>query len=398
MEDLIHVMSESEVDSAPGTTGAHMKEQRADDAERREYEILVACARTQLRPADAERLRGLLGGEPRWGYLIALARYHGVLPLLYYHLKNAFEDRTPSDRMDQLRQHVHARTAHSLYLIGELGNLAALLEKEGIDVITTKGSSLAQEVYGSIALRPYVDIDLFVRPADFQRFERLLVDRQYEQVAMSPSQKAVYMYIHGQCTFWRRSGKANGALVSVLDVHTALLPPGYTYGETFESLWERSSTLLPGRESVRALGREDLLILLCYHGFKNRWDRLKHVTDIAEVIRASDDLDWERVIARVEAMRGHRILALGLRLTKRVLGINLPESAEQFVREERRVSQLVDAIEERLPQQAHIEVEPYLDRVELNILAQDSIVGRVRYGIYAALRRMAEWWMPEGAA
>ena len=359
--------------------------------------MLVACARTRLRPQDIDDLEALLDDEPRWGYLIALAQYHGVVPLLYHHLKEQFEERIPPKRLDQLRQQVHMRMTHSLYLTGELNKLGVLLDEQGLEAITTKGTSLAQEIYGSVALRPYVDIDLFVRKADYGHFEAFLSDQGYDQLAMSPLQKKLYLAIHKQFTFWCNAEQAGGRLVSVLDVHTDILPPGYTYNETFDSLWERAAPLFPNRESIRSLGREDLLILLCYHGFKNRWDRLKYIVDVAEVIRVSKNLDWNQIVTRAEAMHGRRVLALGLHLAQDVLGTSLPQAASRVVEEESKVRPLTQALKMRLPAQPHMKVEPYWDRVELNINAQDSLGGRVRYGVYSAIRRVAELWMPESA-
>lgn len=361
-----------------------------------EYELLVALARAELAPTHVERAAALLGRPLRWGYLRGLARYHGVTPLLYSHLKRHFDGDVPADALSELHQQVHAQMANSLFLMSELGTLGRLFKEEGIPAISVKGISLAQEVYGGIALRPFVDIDLLIRRSDFERLESLLTGRGFRQIKMKAWQKALYLFVHRQYTFWRPAIEGQGKLYSVLDVHTDLLPPGYSYGEGFDSLMARSVPMPEAQGGIQTLRPEDLLIVLCFHGFKNRWDRLKHIADVAELLRAYPGLDWDAVLRRATTMRGRRVILLGLYLAERVLDAALPDAIRAELRDGA-YDALGQPLIDRLPQQAHIVVEPYWDRVALNIGAQDGLAGRARYGLFALGRRAAEVFLPEGA-
>ena len=135
--------------------------------------------------------------------------------------------------------------------------------------------------------------------------------------------------------------------------------------------------------------------MLCYHGLKNRWDRLKYFADVAELLRTYPDLDWDTVYERARLMHSKRVLRLGLSLAHQLLDAPLPEAVALDARRDARVEALSTAIMERLPRQAHMRVEPYLDRVRLNILSQDSLVGGLRYGAYAAARRASELYLPD---
>lgn len=361
-----------------------------------EYELLVALARTALTPAREAQAAALLERPLRWGYLRALARYHGVTPLVYSHLKRHFEEAVPEDALGDLHDQVHAQMASSLFLMSEMGTLGRLFKEEAIPAISVKGISLAQEVYGNLALRPFVDIDLLIRRSDFGRLEELLLGRGFQQIEMKGWQKSLYLFVNRQYTFWRPAIEGKGRLYSVLDVHTDLLPPGYSYGEGFDDLMARSVPMPAAQGGIHTLRPEDLLIVLCFHGFKNRWDRLKHVADVAEAVRAYPDLDWGEVFARAHAMRGRRVILLGLYLAHHVLGADLPAPIRSEL-EDATYERLGRPLIDRLPQQAHLTVEPYWDRVALNIGAQDGLAGRARYGLFVLGRRAVEVLLPESA-
>ena len=359
-----------------------------------EYELLRLFSRTELNEERAAQARVLLEEVLEWGYLSAIAGYHGVQSLLYYHLRRLAPELLAVEPLDRLRAIVGARSAHGLVLVHELGRLAGVFEREGLSVIAMKGPVLAQSIYGGIALRPFVDLDLVIDHARFDEADRILAGEGYECRALAPFQKRSYLFIHGQFTFWRRMASVGSAL-AVVDLHTAIMPPGYSYTESFDDLLKRSGTMRFGASEARTLEPVDLLEVLCYHGFKNRWDRLKYIADVAELLRATPDLNWDAVYARARAMRSSRVLWLGLALAERVLDAPVPERVSRDVRADRHVVSLSADIMERLPRQAHMKVEPYLDRVRLNILAQDSLLGRLRYGAYAAARRISELYIPE---
>lgn len=356
-----------------------------------EHELLVLCSRTD---PDPQEVRALLEqGGLDWNYLVTIAGYHGVQALLYAALRRLDPALLSDEHMDWMQRNVGARSAHSLILTHALGQLAELFEREQLRVLPVKGAVLALTVYGGVGLRPFVDLDLVVRPEDFGRLEALLRSKGFGSREMGRLQKASYLFIHRQYTFWGRLADLGLAAVH-LDVHTAVMPPGYSYAGRFESLWDRARPLQIGTREVRALAPEDLLLVLCYHGIKNRWDRLKYVCDVAELLRAWPELDWAALLERADAMHSRRVCGLGLYLASEVLAAPLPEGAPRELVAEPWVQRLGADLARRLPQQPHMRVEPYLDRVRLNIFGQDSVLGGLRYGAYTLARRASELILP----
>lgn len=361
-----------------------------------EYRLLKLCSRTELDEEHQAQIAALLdSGAIRWEHLIPLAAYHGVQPLLYCHLRALPEVTLPEQHITKLRTTVGVRTAHSLVLTQEIGRLGSLFDQHGLRVLVLKGVALAQRVYGSLALRPFVDIDLVVSPEQFSSLEQLLSEEGYDEQHMSRIQKQSYLAIHGQYTFWRR-GSVSGTGASVIDVHTAIMPPGYAYAARFDELWERSQSFEVGGGEVRTTEAEDLLLILCYHGFKNRWERLKFICDLAELVRKRPGLDWETVRARAETMNSRRVLHLGLYLAAEELGAELPDDIRREVNADRRACEIGEAVIKRLPGQIYMKSEPFWERVQFNMHGQDSLGGRLRYATYSAVRRLSEIYLPEG--
>lgn len=359
-----------------------------------EYRLLVECCRTVADEGHTARIEALLRHpELKWGTLVVMAGYHGIQSLLYYHLREVDEELLSEEHVVWLRGVIGARSAHSLILTGEMGRLAGVLDEHGVPYLLVKGPVLALGSYGGIAMRPFTDLDLIVDKTGFPALEELLSEQGYGSAAMTPFQKRSYLFIHGQYSFWRRLSDV-GRAYAFLDVHTGVMPPGYSYSETFGALYERRQTLRIGGADVPCLGAEDTVALLCFHGFKSRWNRLKYVCDLAEMLRAHPDLDWDEVYAHMRAMHSRRVLRINLFLAAHMLGVELPESVRSDVMADRRAVQLGTLLVKRMPAQAYTKVEPYFERVRLNMSGQDSILGRIRYSMYAAARRLAELYMP----
>lgn len=360
-----------------------------------EFQVLLQCSRTELRPEHIDRTEALLQAPAlNWGTLVATAGYHGVQALLYRNLRKVDNALLSEEHVKWLRGVIGTRSAHSLILVSEMGRLVRLLGDEGLPFIAVKGPVLALGPYGEIGMRPFVDLDLIIDGKDYARLEAVLAADGYTSKPMSGFQKTSYLYVHGQYSFWRRLDHVAKAY-AFLDVHTAVMPPGYSFFHTFEELLERSQPMMIGGGEVATLKPEDLVQVLCFHGFKARWDRLKYVTDLAEVIRAYPELDWDEVYGQMDAMHSRRTLQLNLYLASILLDAPLPDAVRRDVLGTPQVKALGDQLAERMPQQAYMKVEPYRERVRVNMSGQDSLRGKMRYGAYAAVRRLAELYMPK---
>ena len=353
-----------------------------DISQQPEMDLLICCARARQRPSYSERVKKLLEQDVDWEKLLRLAAFHRMQPLLYNSLvKTGSEEVVPPAILDRFNRSMRFAAVRNLTLLKEMERLAQRFADSGIPAIAFKGPLLAQRAYGSLGLRPCVDLDILIPKEAFEEVEELLDADSYRQVPKTKDlegvRKTFHLYLARQCTFVRPP--AHG-----LDIHTAVMPPGY-HPLDFDALHERSQTLSVSGMKVPGFAPEDLLLILCFHGVKNRWEALKHVCDVAELTRAHPNLDWDIVAERARAARGERILWLGLYLAHTLLEAELPPDILQNAKDDRYVGPLAEKMTAYL-QQSHMGVLNSADRMQFHLQVQDSLPTKVRYIYYCLLR------------
>ena len=73
---------------------------------------------------------------------------------------------------------------------------------------------------------------------------------------------------------------------------------------------------------------EDLLLVLCLHGSKHCWERLAWICDVAELIGANPELDWNEIMRRSAALNIEKAVMLGLDLASEL--VDAPRARECF--------------------------------------------------------------------
>lgn len=349
------------------------------------FALLCRCARTQLSASQAKHIRQLLEEGVEWDELLALALFHGVQPLLKKSLMEVGPDQIPEAIRQQLQRDAHARAAYCVFLADELGRLLKSLDAGGLPAIAFKGPILAQVAYGDIGLRPYIDLDILVRSADYEAVTALLKEEGYtpheKVLGLKGLQKKLYLWQTRQCPFRR------GESVFTVDLHIDVMPPLYSYAVDFETLWQRAEVISIGGVRARSFAAEDLLQILCYHGAKNRWEALKHVCDVAELIRAKPEMNWEAVFQRARRTHGERILYLGIYLAHTLLETPLPPDVASRLVLPRPVQRVASRLLERLPEQMHRGIAGFGERFRFHLAIQDTLGTKARYGCIALLRR-----------
>ena len=134
------------------------------------------------------RAAGWLNGESTtdphwpadwWAMFKQVARVHGIAPLLHECLSGA------SWLNDPLRNWLAGQHQHNAQRIermqAELTELLALFARHNLPVMPLKGSILAVEYYPAPGLRPMADLDLLIRPHEFDRAAALLAQLGYRQ-------------------------------------------------------------------------------------------------------------------------------------------------------------------------------------------------------------------------
>jgi hypothetical protein len=165
----------------------------------------------------------------------------------------------------------------------------------GLEVIVLKGAALAEAVYGDVALRPMVDLDLLVQPHDRDAARALLarlgyagVRREVRPGALAEQESEIELCKH------------RGIALQV-DLHWSLFDsPYYARRVDAQWVWQTAVSTCVAGEPARVLGTQAALLHLCGHLALHHAGRgLLWWQDLVELLRAPGArVDWDDLLAR----------------------------------------------------------------------------------------------------
>ena len=105
----------------------------------------------------------------------------------------------------------------------------------------------------------------------------------------------------------------------------------------------------------------DLLLALCVHGAKHRWQRLAWIRDVAALLQKGGQLDLARLLVDARRLGCARLMLLGLGVAAECAGANLPPGVAAAIRADGMASLLVKEVFDGLWQDC---AEPRNDRID----------------------------------
>lgn len=187
-------------------------------------------------------------------------------------------------RLQYLEAELHRR---------RLKKIIPLFRRFGVDPVLVKGWSIAR-LYPDVAMRPYCDLDLCVRPDEYENAMAAL-----------------------------KSKDNPGATV---DLHVGF---GKFYDGRVEDIFSRSQILMLDELEVRMLSEEDNLRFLCMHFLRHGAVRPLWLCDIAVMLESlTDDFDWDRVLSG--SRRGADWVGCAVGLTHNLLGVEIERTPYAF--------------------------------------------------------------------
>ena len=172
-------------------------------------ELQLLLLSTQVKP-QPERLRNLAAAGVDWRAFLGLAQQFRVRPLVYENLTRFCWDFVPAEMQQEWQRHARALSHQALRVTGTLLKIINTFEKEHVPVVALKGPVLAQQVYGSITLREFDDVDLLVQEADFPKAQTILQRSGYRaDWEADPATKLEFPEISGRiCVCQSERGSA----------------------------------------------------------------------------------------------------------------------------------------------------------------------------------------------
>jgi hypothetical protein len=309
--------------------------------------MLWLCARSVIDSAAHDRIRSYVHAEIDWDFFINTAHRHRVLPLVYRTFANSHADEVPKRVMQRLRNAFYANARRNLLLTAELFQILTVFEKQNIPAIPYKGPILAAALYGEVSFREFSDLDVIVPKDLAEKATALLLEQGYK-IKKEAGEKDLLLVRDDAGT--------------TVELHWGITIAKDPLQVKPEFLWENLHTVSVGGKTVTIHAPEDLLLILCIHGGKHRWEHLGWLCDIAEIIRRYPQLDWTGLMDRASMLAARRILLLGLLLTENVLDVKLPDTVVRQIDADDTVAELATQVQQSLSNDRPValgEIEQY---------------------------------------
>ena len=343
-----------------------------------EYELLLVCSRTKLNTSQIERIRYLAeNGDVNWGKLFKFSDLHRTTPLIYKSLQCCSE-LLPSAFLKKLKLDYQLNCAHNLLFLGTLLKLIKLLETHQVLVVPFKGPILTELVYGDICLRSFGDLDILISKSDLRHVMDILLQNGY---------KTNYdLTLESYLKLADKTHHANFVNISnglVVEVHWEM-SGRYTGVEiNFQEIQPRLEKVFVGNQEVSTLGKEDLLVYLCIHGNRHRWEYLDSVCCVFELIQNSPELDWELAFKIARDIGASRILTLGIMLAERLFDLSISYDITNYLEDVSSLDVIAQEIEKEIfGRHYEQQTERYhLSGVLFHFRTLDRITDGIRYGI-----------------
>lgn len=289
----------------------------------READLLLCGARLDLEPPHRQRILQLVETGLDWPYLLRMAAWHGLRPLLYRHLNAIASPAVPQPVFVELWGNHEATARRNRGMARELSKILAALDAHDIPAIPYKGPALAAFVYGDLALREFGDLDILLRPADLLKAKARLEGLGYRaQYPLAPAAEAAFLRSSSQYHVVLRHPEH----ATLVELHWKT-DPDYPVEQGTDQWWKQLGRTRLDAADIRCFSVEELVLVLCLHGTKHYWGSLGWLVDVAELLRQHPRLDWEWIAAKAGALACTRRLAVGLRLAHRLLEAPLPAQA-----------------------------------------------------------------------
>jgi Uncharacterised nucleotidyltransferase len=338
-----------------------------------------------MHPVTSERLQGLLKGPLDWDYVLTVGQRHGVLPLVYWHLRDVSPSLVPAAVGQRLRLAFEQTQRRNLYFGLHLGAILKRFAAHDIPAIPYKGPTLAVMAYGRPGFREFLDLDILVKKEDVLRAKDVLTAEGYRAVnRLTAAQERALVESQHAYVLSRPDG-------IVVELHWEVSPRHVSLSPEPGRFWERLEPVTLHGTTVYTLPADVLLPSLCEHGNKHIWERLAWICDIAELVQARPELDWPGIIAKARRAGSERMLGLGLRLASDLLGAPMPEAARHAAESDPAILPLVDEVRTRLFQNRG-RLPGLLEQARFHLRVQERWSQRLRYCWLALTTVTVEDW------
>lgn len=346
---------------------------------------LCACVHPDSKTREEITSKAYSGLD--WDLMYEIALRQKVYPLLYQTLKSVVPDKVPNGLLNRLKQNYIANAARNIQMTSFLIYVLNLFKTHGIVGLPFKGPVLAQEIYGSIDLRQFSDLDILVSKKDSLKAWALLIAEGFEpEFKLTPKQRAKYIKTEDNLSFFKNK--------IPIELHWEISGLYLSRPLVFQDMEERFLKTSVYDTEVPTLAMEDLLVYLCIHGSKHGWESLEQVCCVAELLKRYEDIDWSFVEHLALKWRCKRMLYLGLCLAESLLYAPIPSTMMERINKDREIIRMRDSVCSAMGRQVSNSKEKnFSDRFSFfHMGIRDAFPDKLRYGLRIAFCPTNKEW------
>lgn len=316
-----------------------------------------------------------------WNRLARLAGTNRLMPALA-EASETYSSTFPKSLSEMLRRRKQRLATLNLGKGATLVKVCRAFRDAEIDFLAYKGCLLAEQFYGGVGNRQFVDIDLLVRENDLQKAVQCLKGLGFE--GDIPDDNQWRPFIDWECEFdW-----VDPASNIHLELHWRVLPRRHNTPLSTSMLFEETQNYRFGGEEIPVMSTENLLLCLAdHHGDKHHWARLFWVLDIVRIIEGDSPIDWSSLLSKARRLGCLRRLLLALDLAARLSSRPLPGPCQSAIAQDRWVTWLservISAYEAGSP--PDIEKRAVLPTLLYGCVLRERLWERVQFLLYKAL-------------
>jgi len=281
--------------------------------------LLLACLQAD-KTIDPDHLAHISSLE--WQSLVALARVQGVLPILYYRLKEKkMRDIVPAEIWPQITRKYRRTTLRNMKLLRELHCIIKALDEAGIPVVALKGAYLSSIVYPDVGLRSMSDLDLLIPIGDILQAAAIVEAQGYQFPREVNSHDVEFLHLHHLPQMVKKGGLR-------VEIHGRLTKPDELWDCDPQTWWQEAQTAKINGLTVKVLSPVDLVLHLCIHiSYHHRFSiGLKHYYDLVVLLQfMGADLDWDKLIKRAHLHGWGEGVLMVFKVAQFLFNLALPE-------------------------------------------------------------------------
>jgi hypothetical protein len=280
------------------------------------WRLLIACARHAAGLASATDVRDAATTVDDWADVERRASAHGLVPWLARALTQS--DGAASEEHASIVAAANASTGRALAQVRRLGELVGALANVGVTALPYKGPVLSLQLYGDLALRQSVDLDLVV-PFDAYDVARTTLVRHDlpPRWGHSARQERTLFAWLGHAPF--------GTGDDFVELHWRFADRRFPFTLDARDVLRRAQQSRVAGRMLPLMAADDLLAVLSMHAARHLFERLEWVSGLTRLLVAAP-MEPAALMERAHALRARRALAVSVNVAARLLDFPLDDA------------------------------------------------------------------------